>query len=342
MQNSRTKRVLVAAGLVVVAAACSYVAAGMFRKPSPQPFVAADSSPLDIAKSGDHWYWIERPDKAKAHLVRASRSGKEILAGADDIAGYSVQGDSVVWSARNGDEWSVARRRGDRTGVVWTGKEVAGRPALAGDLTAWAIVRRGRQGESMTLPSLGPTVEIRVTNGDGKIRSVGRLIETQCDVIGIRGEMAYVVCQRKQGTAQTVIYAVSMKDGSARRVMGEEGDSQVVLLNNGVLVWTAYSRDSSSPANIQSIRSLSPGQPAVTRADWLPPVGLLFSTGDSAVFVSRFGTSDLWRIGRSNDLIAPLQAPAGFAIMAAGDREILLQGIHIAGKKISLFTTPRL
>jgi hypothetical protein len=301
----------------------------------------ADSLPLEIRQAGDYWYWIERPNKSKAKLVRASANGKEILAEADDLAGYGVGGDAVAWSAREGDVWSVVRRRAGESAVLYSGKEVVGSPALSDGRAAWAVVRGDRQKKLAPMPVLGPSVEVYTSDG-GKPRTVAQLVETQCDAVAVRGDTAYTVCHRNQGTAQTVIYAVSMKDGSVRRLVGEEGISQVVLLETGELVWTALSRDSSSRETIAAICSLPPGRPPLTRADWLPAIGQLTVAGHSPNYVGGTGVGALWIIGSSNELITPLQPPLGFAVAAAGDRGILLYKFPAEGTQFKLFTTPRL
>lgn len=326
--------------LLVAVVAGSLTAAGVFRKGTPAFLAAADYIPSDVSEHDGWWYWIERPLKARVKLLRAKPNSTETLAEADEIPGYSAAGDVVVWSARNGSQWSVNRRSDGRDETLWAGSDAVGAPRIAGQSILWAATTPGVLKENITLPALGPRTALMVSGSGSGPRSVGNLLESGCDVVGARGDSAYVACHRYGAEIQTAGYEISLTSGGSRRVFGENGLSPVLLRSNGELMWTAPSRDSSIPAQVSSVQSLSPGKSIVTRADWLPSHGQLYESGDRVYCIAGPGMPRLWAFSTNDELPREIDTPPGYDVLGASDKSALLMQTTGGRGKLRLFTYP--
>jgi hypothetical protein len=326
--------------LIVAVGAGALIASRAARKPAPTYLTDAGYSPTDMSEHSGWWYWTERKPKSRVLVFRAKDHAKEPITEADDIAGYAVAGDTIAWTARNGKQWSVVRRQGGRDTTVWSGSDSAGAPWLAGDMLVWAITKPGAIKENVTLPALGPQTVLMVSRAGAAPKGVGNLLESGCDVAGVRGDTAYAVCGRSTSGFQTAGYEVSLSNGAARRVFGEDGPAKAIALPSGDLMWTAPSRDSSMPERMSSVRSLSPGKAAVTRGDWLPAYGQLFASGDRVFFGASAGQSGLWPVTTNDELPHQVETPAGYDAAAVGDRSVLLTRWVNKSVTVKLYTWP--
>lgn len=326
--------------LILAVVGGALAASGTFRKPTPTFLADAGYSPSDLSEHDGWWYWIERAPKSREKLFRARPGTKEPLAEADRIAGYDASGDTVVWSARSGTRWSVARSQAGRDETLWAGTDVVGAPSLSGDAVLWAVTKPGTIKDNVTLPALGPRTELMVSRPGAAPKSVCSLLEAGCDVAGVHGDSAFAVCGRFHTTLQTACYEISLSTGAARRVFGEDGAAQVILLPSGDLAWTAPSRDSSMPLLVNSVQFLSNDKAPITLADWLPAEGQLFASGSRVDYVGGLGHVGLWTVTRNNDLPRQMDTPAGFDVAASGDQGILLKKPAGTGSAIKFYTWP--
>jgi hypothetical protein len=324
--------------LILAVVGGALAASGTFRKPTPTFLADAGYSPSDLSEHDGWWYWIERAPKTREKLFRARPGTKEPLAEADRIAGYDASGDTVVWSARSGTRWSVARSQAGRDETLWAGTDVVGAPSLSGDAVLWAVTKPGTIKDNVTLPALGPRTELMVSRPGAAPKSVCSLLEAGCDVAGVHGDSAYAVCARSGGEGQTAGYEISLSSGAARRVFGEGGIASAILLPGGELIWTAPSRDSSIPERVACVRSLSPGVASVTRADWLPSDGQLFVSGDRTYYVGGSGSLQLWSLTTNDALPRQLETPPDFNALAAGGGATLLSRPAGKGSAVGLYT----
>lgn len=327
--------------LVLVAA----IACGMLvtaRKAIPVHLAEAMSQPDDPRQYGQAWFWIERPSKGNAKLVRATRSGVETIASAEAVAGYDVDTDRVVWSCRDGGKWSVlVAESGGHGRTIWTGSEPAGRPIFGGGRVVWTVTKPGILKTEIPMPGLGSTTRVLSAAADGRVTELCSMPETEARAIGVNGEHVYLSALRTGPPHAVALYSVPVTGGAAVRFAGEEGEHPAVLRSDGTAFWSAPSRDSSNTGSVACIRSAAPGGVISTNADWLQPHGRLFAVGPDIWYIDGGSFPAAWRITANTELPLAVGPPKGFDSVAVGDREILLRRRGDPDRAQGLFVVPR-
>lgn len=331
-------RLIAAAAVVVIIAGAVGASTSWSSHLRPKYLVVANSYPAEARMEHGRWYWIERPAKSASRLVRTGGSHLETLATADEILGFDVQSDSVVWTARQGARWLIGAIRGTRANH-WDSDVPLGRPAVDGDRVFWSARHPGILASGSSNPILGPVQRIWMADGSGHARSLGTLPENTCGVVGASGDAVYASCERSLSGEQTVVYALSVGTGNVERIIGEKGPCSVHLGRQRELVWTAPSRDSSSKA-VYSVRSLSPGKPPKVLADWLPRPGDVAFFGDRILYVGGPGVPAVYRIGSSNDLPEVIPQFPGYAAVSVGEGLVLLRTTEGKDGTFRLYTAP--
>jgi len=340
MPVARTAIILGSVVLVAALAVGAGTALGAFHRVGPQFLVTTDVMPQDVRQQAADWWWIERPQKAKARLVRVHGGVKETVASADEIAGYDLDGESSAWTSRVAGHWSVQRRRGDRVETLWSGADRVGRPAFADASVIWAQTHEDSPPGAAPLPAIGPRTEVAMFADGAPIRRTGRLLEASGDIIGVRGGHAFVACSRAIGGPPSVVYDVSPVNGDARRLAAETDAVDAVLLSSGELVWTAPSRDSAQRGNVTCVRSIGSDGQVSTRSDWLPHGGRLNVSGDALYYSGGVGDGGAWSIGRNNQLPASIRPPQGFVVVGVGSKDMLLESLASSVTSMRLYTMP--
>lgn len=343
MESARVSvgSLLITLAVILIAAAGFVSAVRAVRGPTPQRLAEVGSLPVEATQHDGAWYWIERPKKGKARLVLAAASGVKVVASADAISGYDVDGGRVVWSARDGSQWSVTLADTNTSRrTVWTGAEAAGRPCFGAGRVLWSIVRPGLLRGVSPVAALGASVQVMSADADNRASPVAALPESEARVLGAHSGQVYVSAVRRDRPQTTAIYAVPLAGGPPRRLAAEQGAYPAVLRSDGILVWSGRSRDSSNPT-VDCVRSFGSGGPAVTDADWLPPVDGIFGVGSATYYVDAGGQPAVWRVRTSAELASRIAPPTGFDPVAVGDRDILLRRVQSPDLPQQLYVVPR-
>jgi hypothetical protein len=320
--------------ILALGAVGTLVVARALRKPTPVHLADTTGTPVEVTQRGDAWYWIERPDKGKARLVRAARSGIETVATADAIVGYDVDQEQIAWTARDDRRWMVmVGPVAGQKRAAWTGAGPAGSPSVRGNRVVWAVTRPGFLPEDAPMAALGPSVQVWM-EVEGRAKPLATLLEASARMIGLFGDRAYIAAERNRLSGTAVLYEVTLTDGKWRRVTGEQGLSSPVARADETLFWVARSQDSSSRGEAACVRSIAPRATLSTNADWLPPRGQLFVAGSDIYYVDSEPHPAAWQIRTNAELVTPLTLPADYSPVAVGQSEFLLRsdrernGVH--------------
>jgi hypothetical protein len=276
------------------------------------------------------WYWIEGSGKPGSRLVRGTGSGTTDVASMDQIRSYSVGAGKVAWIAGAGKGWtvSVASLDGTARQILWSGNLEPHGICIAERRVYWLEEALPLVPGNILLPPLASTIKVisAPVEGGGPNSIAGTVMElTGEQVVGVRDGQIYVAASRSGLQGATTIYRVPLAGGGARRVAGETGAQNGMLTRNGTLYWTAPSRESSQPESTFCVRRLDRDKGPETLEDWLPGGGKLYETAQGVYYVDAGYQATAWPIGNAKTLSKPAPLPPGFAVVAVGDREMLVR-----------------
>ena len=176
----------------------------------------------------------------------------------------------------------------------------------------------------------------------GPVVSVGTLPEEgPGEVLGEHGASLVVAAWRTGAPGNTVFYLVPVGGAPVRRLAGEVGIQHGVLERDGALVWPAPSREATVEAAASCIRRLpARGGGIETIAEWLPARGALFVTQRGLIYVGGEWRSEAWLPGAPTELPRPAPRHRDVAVVAAGERDLLLVSVTAAAAKPMLYRAP--
>ena len=282
----------------------------------------------EAMRSGGSWYWLEGVGKPGARLMRASASSLQPIAASDGLGSYAVAEGKVVWAAREGDHWSLTLASADGSGQqkVWSGPREPHGLYLTVDHIYWLDQLPPTVPDSGPLPPLGPTLQlVAVPVSGGASTIIATLLEPLAGrVIGIHGDQIYVSAMRPGAPGVTTLYRIALLHGAPKRVAGETGLQSSILTQDGALYWSAPSRESSQFDRVVCIRRLGKDDQPETLTDWMEGRGRLYETERGVCYVDGDVSPKAWLLTVRKELPRALPLPENYAVLAAGDRELLL------------------
>lgn len=301
--------------------------------------------PLLARGVGDSWLWVERPKDGPNRLVVARGRQARPIAEAESITAYDADGRRAAWIARSGGRWqvSVADLDGAPPKVLWEGPEEPWGVRLAGPGVCWLRPAPAEAPGLSAFPPLGAQTEVvRADASGGPPVTVGRLREEgPGEIVGYHGGALVVAAWRIGSLGNTVFHRVPLDGEPARRLAGELGVRRGVLERDGSLVWTALSREATIEAAASCLRRLPAGGGAIqTVMEWLPAGGALFATRGGLVYVGGESRSEAWVPGRRTELPRPEPLHRDYAIVAAGERDLLLVSVAAVSGTPMLYRAP--
>ena len=311
----------------------------------PVSLGAAGSMPEDIRRVGGAWYWIERPDKKPARLMRAAPGQTPgAVAEAAEIAAYDTDGKVVVWSERSGSIWKVARG-GDGTAepaVLWSGTGEPGGLCIDGDTVVWTHRNDPKVAGADILPALSGSVTVQACPiAGGAVRAVTELPEPgPARVLGRDGDQYWVASMRQPAPGSTGLWKVPVSGGIAARFHSTQGMHQPLRASDGTIWTTEPSRESAQPiASSVLVRFGKDGKRDAV-ADWLPASGRAYDTGSEILYGDRENPTNMWRYRGPERLPETLPVPAGTEALAAGEGFLMVRTWTGSGLELAEVRVP--
>jgi hypothetical protein len=175
--------------------------------------------------------------------------------------------------------------------------------------------------------------EVRWHDGSSATR-VASLAEgfATAQVVGAQNGVIYVTGMRDEGIRVSVVYRVK-PGGPPERIVGEDGAISV-LLEPGMLYWTALSRESNYRlTGCVRAMDLRKGT-ARTVADWLPGGGALCRT-DAGLSICAGLTETAWLLDERRKLGERIESPADqWPIAASGARLLAVKRRNTPGRVV--------
>lgn len=315
---------------------------------TPVALGAGDAYPEDVRRDGGAWFWIERPVKGKdARLVRAAAGSLQRIATAEAIGGFALgDGDTIAWTVREGDRWSVvqASRDGKSPKTLWSGTDEPRGLAAAGNTLYWIRRTPPRLPQPGPFPALGSSLEVvSLTAGASSPTRVALLPESESGrVLGRWGDGLAVACFRTDYPGSTGLYRVPLSGGAPARFHSAVRQSRPLLTRAGVLYGVEPSEEAAPPLDSMVLVEFSPDGRAHPVSDWLPLDGTPVDTGRAVLYADREIPPALWQIRGIDALPASVEPPSGFYGVSAGDGALLLMGKESTREKPQLFEVPAL
>lgn len=317
-------------GLVCLAVLAGGYYVWAAKRTNPPAYLAkAGAAPTDIQWKDGAWYWLEGAGTPASRLMRANAGDLKPVAAASGISAYSVAGGKLAWNAKEGNQWtiSVASFEGSDKRVLWTGAREPKGICLIEDRVYWLEDLPPSVPKSGPLPPLDASVQMvsMSLSANGGQPVITPLLEAQgAQVLGARDGQVYVVAQRPTPLNVTTIYRIGLKEGTAHRLVGETGQQSALLTKEGVLYWTAPSREAADTGTITCIRRLSKEEKPETLDDWMPPRGHLFETDKGIYYIDGANVQGAWPVTGQRALPRAVPVPANYAVLAAGGHDLLL------------------
>jgi hypothetical protein len=334
------RRTVILIVVVLAAAAASLAVLRPFGVRSRALARAADPPAMASIHAGV-WYWVERPDGPGATLARAGQSGREVVATADAIGSYDVDGPSAAWCARSGQGWSIqaSPAAGAQSHELWSGATKPGGLRLLGERLYWAVTVPPTQPDAGPYPPLGPMLRVlSVPLAGGAPTVLSTIMDPgEASVLGRSGDSLYICAVRATVPEQTVVYRLPVGGGAARRVVGERGRQSALATRSGDLYWLAPSRESSR-SDLVCIRRLGKDDRIETLSDWVPSYGMLYETRRGVCCIDGSPSPAVWPVGENRALPRPLTMPDGCLPLAVGEGEALLTPTMGKGYRLLLRT----
>lgn len=347
----RQRRVTALALAALLCFGALYLAVRVAVPREPEVFSRVGAVPISPILRQGAWYWLERANgERETHLVRvAAASRVQRLAVADVIGSYDVADGKVVWTAREGNRWSIyaGSAAGDgRANALWSGRgEPQGIRLIAGQIF-WLTDGPAAVPGGAPLPPLASTLQVHsLAPQGGAPVLVTTLLETRGgQVIGLQAGDLYVSAFRPGTPGCMVVYRVPVRGGATPRIVGEVGRYPMLLARDGSLYWIAQSRESSNASFISSVRRLGgrDGGGPETLSDWLPSGGTLCDTARGVCYLDGSVYPSLWPVARhdARGLPRPLSLPKGYYPVAASGDQILLRHADAPAADFTLHRMP--
>ena len=314
------------------------------RKPLAQPRLLGTAKvfPLSIKHAEGAWYWREKTKDAGEHLMRTLASGFQVVAKADALPCYALAEGKLGWAARNGREWTVflSEADGSNSRPLWKDTAEPMGLAIAEGRVYWLKRVPAPALDSGHFPSLSPTLEVvsMPLSGGGQPNSVARLMESEeGEILGLHGNVLSVAAYRRTLPGSFCLYRVPLDKGFPVRVAGERGSSRSLLTRDGVLYWTALSKEVAAPPAAVRLCRLAPTGQTEILSDWLPLSGELYETTQGVLYGGSGSENSLWHAGRQDLFPEPLALPADYTAVAAGEGLMLLAPAKAASAQLNFY-----
>ena len=326
------------------------------------PLGQARSLPQDVAWHDGAWYWIERPDKKPARLIRADAGGQREVATAEEIGEICLSGDRLAWTSRTGNKWSITMadaRGSSRTYLLGRLTRPRGLWIEGGGAHPriyWLEATPPAVPGCEPFPPLGPSCNVlSIAEPEEQPTVLTTLMEPDGQqILGKRGDDLFFSTFREGSLGTTAMYRVNQKpdNGSEpghqqgdvptgnsergtrnshraipQRIAAASGRQKALLTSSGDIFWLAMSREASSSGSIYCVRRLEKDGEIDTVCDWLPHGGQLTEIGGQMVYLDGSFLPRAWPIPGRRDLPRPIDGPDGYATIGIGDSDLLLTPI---------------
>ena len=320
-------------GLFLLLLVLLILAGGFFvlrgRTQNPIVFAQAGASLTEVMWREGNWYWLEAAGKPGSRLIRANASGSLPPIAAPGINAYAVADGMAVWSAHDGNHWTITLAAADGSGknTLWAGEQELSGLCIAEGRVFWMVSIPPTLPESGPLPPLTNKLQIvSVPTAGGSPEVIATLLETTGkQVIGVHDGQLYVSAVRHTSPEVTTIYRVALNGGSAHRVAGETGVQPALLTKEGALYWSAPSRESTQRDKVVCIRRLGKEDKPETLTDWLPGGGHLYESGRGVCYVDGDPLPAAWAVSAGLELPRSIPLPQDFSVLSVGNGELLLK-----------------
>ena len=330
--------------LVALCAAAGYFIWRSAQPPIPVLVVETHGAVAGTLWNRGVWYWIDDAGTPAARLVRSNGGAAVKLAADSGVTDFSVGDTKIAWTVREGTSWLIkaAAPDGSVPATVWTGEQEPHGICVAGSRIYWLQQLPPAARYAEPLPPLSNTVRLQaVSLTGGAPTSVGDIMEMQgAKVLGEHDGQVYVKLSRGSLQNVTVIVRVPAAGGAAQRLAAVHGEQDALVSRNGILYWTAASRESADVERVACVARLSSNGATEWLDDWLPSGGRLCEGADGVYYLGgNVGTGSAWPIQARRQLPEGFTLPLGFSALAVGSGEALVQEPGVA-KSASLYRIP--
>lgn len=288
----------------------------------------AQGVPTSIQRHDGAWYWLEQTKATGTHLMRAADSGIKTLATAEALPRYAVENGKVIWSARQGERWTIfiAAADGSSPRALWSGPEEPIGLTLSEGRVCWLHRVPAPAPDGAPFPTLSASFDLLTMSQDGgAVTTAGRIWEPDdAEVLGSHDNALYVSAYRHGRSSSFRIYRIS-QGAPAVRIAGENGQRMALLTRDGVIYWLAPSREATNAECLRRIDSRRNGGRAETLSDWLPAQSTLYETAHGVVCSGiQDGFPALFPAGQRDVFPQALPIPDNYVALAASENEALL------------------
>ncbi len=312
--------------------------------PTPVSIGQAKDEPLSIHGVGGAWYWREQPLKGKGRLIRATIAGMKEIATADALPSFDTDGKTLVWTARQGAEWSVmsANVEGGGGHAVWSGKEEPRGVKMIQERIYWLLRTPAPIDIALPFPPLQSSLQIvSVPIGGGALEASARLPEADDgEALGISEGSLYVRAVRMSSPGATSLYRVNTQNRTFTRITSVARHLPALLTRNGTLYWLAPSKETDSPQIAMQVFRMGASGTIEPLTDWLPAGGALYETANDVLYADREMPPSFWRLGSQDVFPTTLPLPKDFTALALGDTTALVMSASTPRSKPALYQIP--
>jgi hypothetical protein len=311
------------------------------RPPTPEPLGRTGGDPVRFRHAGSAWYWLENPAGPRARLMRAEKGRTTVIAEAEEIPSYSLDGETPLWVERTGDaknpSWSVKTGTPART-LLTMSSRIFDVLRHGSDIYIAAATPLGLPNVNaavepdVPLPPFGAKVALlKVPAAGVEAHTLSRrpahatLLEREASFLGVRGDSLIVAGQRPTHPGSSAIYEVPLDRRRAPvRTAGIAALASGTVTRDGRVVWLAPSTTASNYRSVQEVRALGAGGEPVKITDWLRWGGTLTDTERGLYLVDSDSGRDLWRIPSRWALPERVDLKVNQVVVAVGGGQVVL------------------